>query len=221
MNFERPPAPYRLVVLDFDGTLADSFPWFCSVINGVADRYGFRRIDEEEVEALRALGAREIVKRLRVPLWKLPAISRHMHDLASRDIGAMRLFPGVPEMMIALARRGTGLAVLSSNTEANVRSVLGPDLAGLVGTYACGASLFGKARRLSALIRRCGAAPAEVLSIGDEIRDAEAARAAGCAFGAVAWGYTRVDALARLGPDHLFAVPAEIAGLFADLAVPA
>jgi phosphoglycolate phosphatase len=32
-----------LVVLDFDGTLADSFDWFCSVLNGVADRYRFRR----------------------------------------------------------------------------------------------------------------------------------------------------------------------------------
>ncbi len=34
-----------LVVLDFDGTLADSFAWFCSVLNGVADRYRFRRVE--------------------------------------------------------------------------------------------------------------------------------------------------------------------------------
>ncbi|MEA1832428.1 HAD hydrolase-like protein [Methylobacterium durans] len=221
MTDVRPPAPYALVVLDFDGTLADSFPWFCSVINGVADRYGFRRIAEEEVESLRALGAREIVARLGVPLWKLPAISRHMHALASRDIDAMRLFPGVPEALTALARREVRLAVLSSNTEANVRRVLGPDLAALVEAYACGASLFGKARRLSALIRRCGVAPEGVLSVGDEIRDAEAARGAGCAFAAVAWGYTRADALRESGPDHLFAEPGEIARLLAGAPVAA
>ena len=42
---EAPPAaPYALAVFDFDGTLADSFPWFAGVLNGVADRYGFRRV---------------------------------------------------------------------------------------------------------------------------------------------------------------------------------
>ena len=35
---------YKLVIFDFDGTLADSFPWFAGVLNGVADRYGFRRV---------------------------------------------------------------------------------------------------------------------------------------------------------------------------------
>ena len=30
-------APYRLVIFDFDGTLADSFPWFRSVYNDMAD----------------------------------------------------------------------------------------------------------------------------------------------------------------------------------------
>ncbi len=43
------PGPYRLVVFDFDGTLADSFPWFARVINDVADRYRFARIAPDEV----------------------------------------------------------------------------------------------------------------------------------------------------------------------------
>ncbi len=30
--------PYRLVIFDFDGTLADSAAWFRGVINGVAQR---------------------------------------------------------------------------------------------------------------------------------------------------------------------------------------
>ena len=73
--------------------------------------------------------------------------------------------------------------------------------------YACGASLFGKARRLRALIRDAGVAPSETLYVGDEIRDHQAATEAGCAFGAVAWGYTRADALAARTPAHLFVRP--------------
>ena len=69
-----PPTRYDLVIFDFDGTLADTFPWFCSVINDVADEYGFRRVTENQLEEFRSLGATEIIQRLEVPRRKLPAI---------------------------------------------------------------------------------------------------------------------------------------------------
>jgi len=202
-----------LVVLDFDGTLADSFGWFCSVLNGVADRYRFRRVEAHEVEALRLLGARAIVAHLGIPRWKLPFIARHMHTLAARDAGAIALFPGVPAMLADLAAAGMPLAILSSNRADTVRRVLGPENAARIDAYACGASLFGKARRLRALLARRKVAPERALCIGDEVRDLEAARALGCPFGAVAWGYTDAAALTALGPEYLFAEPEEIARL--------
>ncbi len=205
-----PPGRYRLVVLDFDGTLADSFGWFCGVLDGVADRYGFRRVAPEETEVLRGMSAAAIMRHLEVPLWKLPLISRHMHALMAGDIAAIRLFPGVPEMLAGLAADGQALAVLSSNSRANVERVLGPAHAGHIAHYACGASVFGKAGRLRKLLRRVGVPAAETLCIGDELRDLEAARAVGCAFGAVAWGYTTAEALRAAGPDLLFERPGEI-----------
>jgi phosphoglycolate phosphatase len=200
----------RLVVLDFDGTLADSFGWFCSVLNGVADRYRFRRVEAGEVEALRALGAREIVQRLGIPRWKLPLIARHMHRLAARDAGGLRLFPGVEGMLADLDAAGVPMAILSSNREDTVRAVLGPANAARISAYACGASVFGKARRLRRLLARAGVPPEGALCIGDEIRDLEAARSVGCAFGAVSWGYTHAGALAAGAPDHVFTEPAAI-----------
>lgn len=216
MPARRPAAPGPgLVVLDFDGTLADSFAWFCSVLNGVADRYRFRRVEAHEVEELRLQGARAIVAHLGIPRWKLPLIARHMHALAARDAAQIALFPGVPAMLDAVAEAGVPLAILSSNRADTVRRVLGPDSAARIGTYACGASIFGKARRLWALLARTGVPPHRALCIGDEIRDLEAARALGCPFGAVAWGYTDPRALASLGPEHLFSEPGEIARLAA------
>ncbi len=44
---------YKLAIFDFDGTLADSFPWFLSVFNTVADRYRFKRVEQHEGPALR------------------------------------------------------------------------------------------------------------------------------------------------------------------------
>ena len=69
---------YTLVIFDLDGTLADSFSWFGTVINGLARDYGFRPVADDEVELLRRAGAREILHRLEVPRRKLPAIARRL-----------------------------------------------------------------------------------------------------------------------------------------------
>jgi phosphoglycolate phosphatase len=205
--------PYRLVILDFDGTLADTFPWFTRVLPGVADRYGFRRPAAHEAESLRALEARAVMRYLGVPAWKLPLIARHMRRLAARDAGDLAPFPGIPALLARLRAGGLGLALVSSNREDVVRRVLGPGNAGLIDVYACGAALFGKARRFRAVARASGLAPDRILCLGDELRDHAAATQAGLAFGAVTWGYTRAEALAAAGPAHLFSTPEAVAAV--------
>ena len=200
---------YRLVIFDFDGTLADTYDWFAGVINGVADRYNFKRVELDEVETVRRMSARQAIRHVGITPWKLPFISRHMRRLATRDIDSVKLFSGIEAVLIELDRRGVILAAVSSNSEANVRRVLGP-LAWRFRTFACGAALFRKARRLRRVLRRCGVRPEHALAIGDEIRDLEAARKVGCDFGAVAWGYTRPDALETCGPAYLFSSPGQI-----------
>jgi len=195
---------YRLVIFDFDGTLADSFPWFVRVFNEAADRYRFRRIREGELEELRGLGGREIVRRLGVPAWKLPLIARHMRRLAARDIDTVSLFPGVDPLLRRLSDAGVVLAVVSSNGYGNVSRVLGPENVARIHHFRCGASLFGKAASFRRVLRRSGVAPGEALAVGDEIRDLEAARAVGIPFGAVSWGYTTAGALRAHGPALSF-----------------
>ena len=202
--------PYALVIFDLDGTLADSFPWFTTVMNAVARKYGFREVGEDEVEALRRASPREIVRRLDVPFWKLPAIARHMRSLKREQIGAIPLFAGVPAMLQTLRDSGLALALVSSDNEENARRQLGPSAA-LFAHFACGASLFGKASKFKAAMRRAGVGAAETLAIGDELRDIEAARAAGIACGAVMWGYAAPEALLASKPELAFASMSDIA----------
>lgn len=205
---------YRLAIFDFDGTLADSFPWFTRAVDGIAEEFGFRRIAAEEREALRACHPREILARLGVPLWQVPRLARRMRQLKAQEAHKLPLFPGVVELLRDLARRGIGRAIASSDSEANIRLTLGPENAALIEHFACGASLFGKPRQLRQVLKHARIAPAEAIYVGDELRDADAARAVGIAFGAVAWGYAAPDALRALRPDRFFTDITDIDRLF-------
>ncbi|MGL3109453.1 HAD family hydrolase [Bradyrhizobium sp. BR 1432] len=202
--------PYSLAIFDLDGTLADSFPWFLRTINDVADRFGFRRVADEDIEELRHASSREILSRLEVPVWKLPAIARHARRLKAEAASEIALFAGVETMLRALADNGVQLALVTSDSEANAREKLG-EAAALFSHFDCAASLFGKPAKFRRVIRRAGVEPSQVIAIGDEVRDIEAARSVGIACGAVCWGYAAPAALRALGPDHVFQQMDEIA----------
>jgi phosphoglycolate phosphatase len=203
-------AKYKLAIFDFDGTLADTFPWFGRVLNGVAKTFRFKTVNAEESNLLRGQSAREILQYLGIPRWKLPFIARHMRSLMAKDIEMVRLFSGADDMLRKLAGSGVMLAVVSSNAEDNVRFVLGADTSALVRYYACGASMFGKSVKFRTILRKSGLRPNDAIYIGDEIRDFEAARQEGLSFGAVAWGYTRAETLAALSPRFMFTSVDEI-----------
>lgn len=202
--------PYRLAIFDFDGTLADSFAWFIAANNEAAGRFGFRRIEPEDAERLRGMDAREVIRHVGLPMWKVPALTRHMRRRMTEDAGGISLFAGVDGMLEGLASRGVTLAIVTSNAEPNVRRVLGPRLASLVRHYECGASLFGKRPKLRKVLLASGVPAAGAIAIGDEIRDLNAARAEGIPFGAVGWGFTRLESLAALSPDEVFTRVEEI-----------
>lgn len=198
-----PAPPYKLIILDFDGTLADSLGWLATNFNTVAKRYRFRTVSDSEADALRSADTLEIIRYLGVPAWKIPFIARHMRRLAAKDVAGISLFPGIAD---ALARMSVGstLAIVSSNSAANVKAILGPDLSRRIGEFACGASMFGKAAKFRRVLKRTGASAADAIAVGDEIRDIQAARDAGIAAAAVAWGYAKSDMLRARSPDHFF-----------------
>ena len=72
---------YRLAIFDFDGTLADSFPWFQRVFGLVAEEFGLRKVAAEERQTLRGCHPREAIARLGVPLWQVPRIARRIRQL--------------------------------------------------------------------------------------------------------------------------------------------
>lgn len=200
---------YKLAIFDFDGTLADSFPFFTSVFDRLAQRHGFRSVAPEEVDQLRRLNARQIMTHLGMPAWKLPIVAKNFINLMS-DAESVPLFDGVSGLLAHLADEGIVLAIVSSNSYENVARVLGPQNMQRVTHFECGVSIFGKRSRIRKVLKNSGIRSFEAIYIGDQATDLEAARAEKVAFGAVSWGYGDVEALKALAPDALFTRTDEI-----------
>ena len=106
---------YRLAIFDSDGTLADTQPWMRSVFNELAAEHGFQRVEPGEYERFRDLHGTALLRKLGLPLWKLPRVVSSMRRRMAEYTGKLSLFPGVSDVLTRLAAGGVQLAIVSSN----------------------------------------------------------------------------------------------------------
>ena len=97
---------YRLAIFDFDGTLADSYPWFTRVIDVVADEFGFGGSAPRNGRRCGPATRGTSWPRLGVPLWKVPRIARRMRQLKALEADRPAAVPGRRRAAAALAQRG-------------------------------------------------------------------------------------------------------------------
>ena len=201
---------FKLALFDFDGTLADSFPFFISVFNQLAQEHRFKSIAMHEIEALRGHDARRMMKHVGLPWWKFPMVSKDFIKMMNQNTHNIALFEGVADALAYLAKHSISLSIVSSNSRANVSQILGNQCVELFSSIECGASVFGKATRLRRVLKHMNIRPQDAIYIGDQATDIEAARASKIAFGAVAWGYATIGSLRAHHPDMEFHSPLDL-----------
>jgi phosphoglycolate phosphatase len=195
---------YKLVIFDFDGTLADTFPWFLRSLDAVAEKFNLKKIDKRRTEELRHLTASKFLKFLKIPLYRLPTIATYMRNMMTEQIDDIELFAGVEKLLKDLKTRGHKIAIVSTNSQENIRKVMGEELLKLNDYFAGGVAMFGKETKLKKVLKLAGIDKEEAIYIGDELRDIQASQKIGLPCGAVAWGYNAAAALAELNPTEMF-----------------
>ena len=198
------PMRYRIILFDFDGTLADSFPLFLRAYGEIADRHGFARLAPEDLEMLRGLSPRQMIQHVGMPMWKLPFVAADFIAYMRSHLDEVRLFEGVESLLRDLDEAGLRIAVVSSNAEDNLRALIGPATLPHIHHIESGMSMFGKARRIRQALQQSGFDAGAALYVGDQISDQEGAREAGVDFGAVSWGYGCPDSLRAAQPERFF-----------------
>jgi phosphoglycolate phosphatase len=203
----------RAALIDLDGTLLDTALDIAVAANAMLRELGLRELETGTIRDFIGKSMPHLVRRsLETALGREPEADLYERSLArfgehyERVNGtAAQLYPNVVEGLAAMRAQGLKLACATNKLERFTRPLLAkaglancfdavatPDLAGgrkpdpAIFLYAC---------------RQFGIAPAEAVVIGDSDNDGDAARAAGCRFLLVPYGYREGKAVADLRND--------------------
>lgn len=191
-------------IFDFDGTLADSFSLVCDIVIKQAKYLGCKQLTSIDLIQLKEMHAREVLKYLCVPFWKMPSFVQKLRKLGHERMDEIKIFPEWSTILRRLNDNQHTIGLISSNSHKTVESILKKyDLYELFDFIFCDKSLFGKKRCLNKLIRQQNFDRSNTYYIGDEVRDIEAAEANKIHAIAVAWGFNSVTRLKQAKPLHL------------------
>jgi N-acetyl-D-muramate 6-phosphate phosphatase len=189
----------RAVLFDFDGTLADTAPDLAAAVNLMRTARGLRPLEPRVVRPYASMGARGL---LRIGFDMSPedagyiAMRDEFLDNYARSICVhTRLFDGMAALIDELAARRVAWGIVT-NKATRFTSRLLAELGVTPACVVCGdttAHLKPHPAPLLAAAEKLELAPADCIYVGDDLRDIQAARAAGMRCIAVQYGYHGTD----------------------------
>jgi len=207
-------SPQPVIIFDFDGTIADTLTLLIRISNQLADEFQFQKIRDDEVVILKTKTITKIIRHLKIPVAKIPLILYQIRRQMRQHITEVRTAEGLKDILLQMHARGWHLGILTSNSRKNVETFLKHNGLNCFDFFKTSVGIPGKTLRLKQLLRKQNLQHHEVIYVGDEIRDIEAARSNRIKIAAVSWGYNHPDALATYQPDYLIRHPQELLTLF-------
>jgi len=189
------------------------------IANNLAPQFGFQTFTEKDVQHFRSLTWHKIAREMQIPFYKIPKIVTIAFKEYKRLISELEPCAGIVEMIKELALKEIPMALLSSNTVENVHLFLTnhkiDSFLWIEGT----SGILNKAKDIKKRLKKHKISTNEVIYIGDEIRDIEAAHNCGLKVIAVTWGFHTAEFLASYKPDYLVNEPKEIVEIVNRLTV--
>lgn len=200
----------KYLVFDFDGTMVDSLDIMIEVYNRIAEKYKAKKLHHQDLEYFKGLSVKERCKFLNFKLYKFPLAALDIYRLSKPYLEDLRFFPGIQELIEQLHACGYKLAIISTNSEHNIRSFLKRSGIDFIQEVICSNNIFGKDKDIKFFLKTRELKNSEVVYVGDEVRDIIACQKNRIRVIWVSWGYDRIDNAQKLHPDSIVHTPQEI-----------
>ncbi|MEC4882816.1 MAG: HAD-IA family hydrolase [Scytonema sp. PMC 1070.18] len=201
----------KVIIFDFDGTIADTVDALVSIANRLAKEFGYVQITQEELALLKNLSSREIIKYSGISIFKIPFLVKKVKSELKNKIKELKPIPGIQEALITLNYEGYRLGIITSNSLDNVTDFLQVhELDNLFEFIYSGITIFGKTTIINNVLKHKQLQPQEVIYVGDETRDVEASKKANIKVIAVTWGFNSQEVLAKQQPNFLIHYPSQL-----------
>jgi HAD superfamily hydrolase (TIGR01549 family) len=200
----------KVIIFDFDGTLADTIDILLSITNRLSAEFGFKSATKEELAQLSNLNSWQILQYSGISIFKFPLLIRRLKAELHSEVPQIQLFPGIKEVLVELKKRGFQLGIITSNSRENVLGALEKNGLQDTFTFIYSGSTFGKHKVINKWLRIENINTEKVVYVGDEIRDIDAAKKTGIKVIAVGWGFNSPQALAAQNPNFLIERPQEL-----------
>jgi phosphoglycolate phosphatase len=201
--------PY--LIFDFDGTLVDSFRTVIEKFNLLADEFKFRKINSDEIDDLRNLTSRELIKYFEIPIYKIPIVLRCARKHMYSEMQTLPPFTNLPGVLQEVHDMKIPLGILTSNSSENVTRWLERNkMEHLFNFIHVESNYFGKKRILRKILKTYKIDKSQAFYIGDETRDVEAAKECDVYSVAVTWGFNSEKILTQHQPHYIVRKPEDI-----------
>jgi len=206
----------KVILFDFDGTIADTYQAIALITNQLSTEFGYKALNQEELQLIKNSSSREIVKLSEISVFKLPFLIRRVRSELSKEIAELDSIPGINQVLLKLKRLGYVLGIVTSNNQENVDIFLQKNqLTHLFDYIYSGTAIFGKHRVINQVVREHKLDKNNVIYVGDETRDIRSARKSQIPIVAVTWGFNATEILSQHQPDYLVDHPSELLGAIA------
>lgn len=208
---------FKLVIFDFDGTIADSFDICFDGVNEIFEERGWKKVPKIEKEKARELSAKDVLKYFKVSNYQIAFIARKLFRIIERDFHKVKIFPGLKKILKNLRKQDFKVIILTSNIERNVEPFLKKEeLKDLFDGYYYKSGIFSKDRIINKLVKKYKVKKRETVLIGDEIRDIRAGKKSRIKTMAVSWGFNSEKVLVKNNPNYIVNKPQEILEILID-----
>ncbi len=194
----------KYIVWDWNGTLLDDVPVCVAVMNGMLERRGLPVLTVERYREIFTFPVEGYYRAAGLDLEReaFPVLAEEYITEYNRRALGCGLYPGAVETLARMEALGyTQLLVSASQRQALAEQVEGCGAGGWfravlgIGDYLA----VGKAGLAGAYLQEQGAAPEDVLFVGDTLHDWEVAAGLGCRCVLVAGGHQSVERLRQSG----------------------